>query len=362
MNLAENLAGLDDVEVISFKKIYPEFLYPGGTKDTNLQTIKDPRIRIRDFLTWYNPIGWIYAGFSIKGKIVHAQWWTHVLTPVYLVVLSIAKFFLRKKIILTVHNVKPHEQGLVKDLANKSVFKLANHFIVHTEDNKRVFSKSYNIPKRKVGVIPLGVLMPDTPKQNISKTAAREKLDLPKASKIILFFGIIREYKGIDTLLEAFTKVHKQVSEAQLVIAGKPWESWEKYQQIIEKHSLQSSVRADLSFIPESEIEVYFKAADLVVLPYRHFDSQSAAGALALPFGKAMVVTSVGGLKELVKDKEAISRPEDPETLADKIINIINNKTLRDKLEKDSLEITKNLSWGEIGKKTSALYEKLAKN
>lgn len=360
-NLAENLASHYEVEALTFRQIYPEKLYPGGTRDNDMRPPKSSRLFVRPILTWYNPISWLYAAFSLRGDVLHAQWWTYVLTPVYFTILSISKLLRRKRIVLTIHNVKPHESNILSTLADKLIYSLADHFIVHSEDNKRVFMKSHKVAAAKVSVIPIGILPPDVPIEGISQIEARRMLKLPRNAKVVLFFGIIREYKGLDTLIEAVAMVREQIPEAVLVVAGKPWEAWEAYQEIIDQRKLKAGVRTYLEFIPEAEMELYFSAADAVVLPYRHFDSQTAAGATALSFGKAMVVTSVGGLPQNVKDKQAICKPDDPEELSSKLSAVLTNKKLRAKLEKDSRMLSKELSWEKIGHQTASQYEQLFK-
>ncbi|MDZ7744505.1 MAG: glycosyltransferase [Candidatus Saccharibacteria bacterium] len=348
-----------EVEAVGFKRMYPEFLYPGGTKDDSLKPIYLEGVKVRNTLTWYNPFGWVWAGLTIKGDVVHAQWWSYVLAPVYATILFIAKFIRRKKIIITIHNVKPHEQGFIKNLANKIIFALGDKFIVHTKQNKKELTKSFKIPASKVTVISHGVLMPDVPIRDTTKKQARKQLGIADNKKVLLFFGIIRDYKGLDVLLSALAEVKKQVPEVLLLIAGKPWEGWSKYQRIIDKNNLQDTVKTDLRFIPEEDIEMYFAATDLVVLPYKHFDAQSGAGSLALPFGKAMLVTDNGGLSELVKDEAAVVEPNSKKDLSKKIVSVLNDSELRKKLDKDSLDLAKQLSWDEIAKETRKLYKKL---
>lgn len=359
------LGGFKDdtqIDVVAFNHMYPERLYPGGTKDASLApfTVSD-QISVTPKLNWYNPFGWIFSGFSLRGSIVHAQWWSYVLAPIYITILGIARYLRRKQIVLTVHNVRPHETGGLQELANKSVFRLAHRYIVHSEDNKRVFADSYGIAPEKITVIPHGVLLPEGGLRGTSKADAREKLDVPQDAKVVLFFGIIREYKGLDDLLVAFSAVSKDNPNAYLVVAGKPWEDWGAYQQIIDSHNMSEKVRLNLSFIKEGDIEDYYRAADVVVLPYKHFDSQSGAAALALPFHKAVIVTKVGGLQDIVLDKEALVRPESPKELAKAIAGVLNDETLQAKLEKSSEKLSRSLDWSAIAQQTRALYEELTR-
>lgn len=350
--------GGTEIEALGFKNIYPEFLYPGGTKDDSLKPINLPNVRTRRFITWYNPLGWIYAGLTAKGEVLHAQWWSYALAPVYLTVLGIARYIGRKKIVITIHNVKPHEQGAIKDFANRSVLKLADHFIVHSRSNKIKLSELQNVSADRISVVPHGIILPDEI-SDMTALAARKELGIPAKAKTILFFGTIREYKGLDILLESLALISKEIPDVKLVIAGKPWEDWEKYQSIIDRHNIKSYLRADLEFISEEDIEKYFKVADIAVFPYKDFDSQSGAGSLALAFSKAIVVSDVGGLAELVNDPRALSRANDPEDLALKMAGILNDNKLQKKLENDSAKLAKKLSWTDISKQTLNVYKKL---
>jgi len=142
------------IEFIGFKKLYPAFLYKGGEKiDDPHSNINISDERILNILTYYNPFSWFWAGISAKGTIIHAQWWSHVLAPIYFVILVVCK--LRGKIIIiTVHNVLPHEKNMINNLLNKSIFFLSDYFVVHTEDNKQKLLLN-NIPDNRFLLSPL---------------------------------------------------------------------------------------------------------------------------------------------------------------------------------------------------------------
>ena len=347
-----------EVEFIGFKKLYPDFLYPGGrvVEDSNSYNVNLMKnIAIRNILTYYNPLSWIWTGFSIKGEIVHAQWWSHVLAPVYFVVLSICKFR-RKKIIITVHNVLPHENSKLNKFLNRVVLCWGDVFIVHSTRNIEEVHKIFKIPKEKVIRIPHGVL--GSFKDDIvTQEDAREKLKLPLDCKIILFFGNIREYKGLDVMLEAFSYVIKETEKVLLVIAGSLWVKWGKYEELIKKKNLSKNIKLFLEFIPSDEAKYFYYAYDLVVLPYREFMAQSGAGAVALAFEKPLIVTNVGGLPELVKDKNFVIEPNNPRALAEKILLALGDDELLKKLSDDSRGLAEEYSWDKISEETVGLYK-----
>lgn len=348
-----------EVEFIGFKSIYPDFLYPGGTtfRDENYEIPKIENSIIRNMLTWYNPVSWLLAGLTVKGEIVHAQWWAHPLAPIFCVILNTAK--LRgKRIIITVHNVQPHEKSRVNTFLNEVVLGLGDNFIVHSEKNKESLSRIYNIDQDKISVIPHGILTPVAVK-GITRDTARKFLNIPLNKKVLLFFGIIRDYKGLDILLKAMAQIVKENGDVILLIAGKPWEDWSKYQKIINENTLEGYIIKKLDFILPSEVEFYFSASDLVILPYKYFDSQSGVGALALPFGIPMVVSDVGSLPDFVRDERAIAKPNNPHDLSEVITKVIGNNNLLEKLSNDSQELAREYSWDRISKKTFIAYENL---
>lgn len=345
-----------NVEFIGFKSLYPDFLYPGGTTsmDNGYLITNFSNTKIRTILTYYNPLSWIWAGLTLKGKVVHAQWWAHVLAPIYFTVLILAKIR-GKKIIITVHNVLPHEKNFFSHFLNSAILKLGDSFIAHTEKNKTSLSKIYNIDPKKITMIPHGTLEP-IPITGVSKEEARKRIGILQNNKVILHFGNIRDYKGLDVLLEALGYVVSEKSNVTLLIAGKSWGSFQKYDEIIEKNNLKEYVIKKLHFINPSEVEYYFSAADLVALPYKYFDAQSGVAALALPFGKPLIVTNTGGLPDFVKDERAIAIVNDPRDLASKITRILTDENLLAKLCRDSRDIAKDSPWDEIAQRTVQVY------
>ncbi|KCZ70613.1 glycosyltransferase [Candidatus Methanoperedens nitroreducens] len=347
-----------EVEFIGFKSIYPDFLYPGGTtfRDEKYEMPEIGNTSIRNILAWYNPLSWLWAGLTVRGDIVHAQWWAHPLAPVFFVTLFIAKLG-GKKIIITVHNVQPHEKNRINTFLNNIVLRLGDSFIAHGGKNRESLSQIYNINQDEIAVIHHGILTPVTVR-GITKEDARKFLNISSIKKVLLFFGNLRDYKGLDILLKAVMQIVKESENVILLIAGQSWEDWSKYQKIIDENKLEQYIIKKLDFIPPSEVEYYFSASDLVILPYKYFDSQSGVGALALPFKKPMVVTNVGGLSDFVKDKRAIAEPNDPQDLAEVVIEVFRDETLLLKLAKDSEELLEELNWDKIGEETIKMYDK----
>jgi glycosyltransferase involved in cell wall biosynthesis len=185
----------------------------------------------------------------------------------------------------------------------------------------------------------------------------RDEFGFNQKEKVILIFGAIRPYKGIDTALRAFSEVVKQIPEARLLIAGKLWERWDRYEDIISDLNLSDYIKKYLKYIPSNKVEKFFVASDLVLLPYHHFDSQSGVGATALAFHKPMIVTETGGLSDLVSDRLYIVPPKDPEALAEKIIFCLKDVSRLARMSEEGHQIAEDISWHVIALKTLSVYK-----
>lgn len=321
-------------------------------------------IKIKKTLNWYNPLTGIKAGIALKSDILHVQWWISTLFFVFLPIIILARIK-KIKVILSVHNILPHEQNkkslMIDKIVNKSLFPFIDSFIVHNQRNKEKFKKIYKIDEKKISVITHGVLNLSK-QETVSQHEARKKLNLPKDKKVILFFGYIREYKGVDILIKAFNQINKDIEKTLLLIVGQPFGvDFKKYKKIILGNNLEEHVKVEQGFVSDTDVGYYFSACDLVVLPYTLLDTHGGIGALALPFKKPIVVSDVGGLPEYVKDENAIVKPNDVQDLYEKIVKILKDEKLQLKLSKDSEELIEELNWDKIADKTVEAYQKLMK-
>lgn len=353
------MAGHCSIEFISFKSIYPGFLYPGGNlrEDTTYPALDVPGLNIRRRLTWYNPFSWILEGFTVRADLLHAQWWSLPLFPVYWTICLLFKQR-RKPIVFTVHNVLSHDRSRVYEKLSGLLFGFGDHFIVHSARGKHQMQRHYLIPENKISVIPHGSLdfhVCSSTDQN----QARQKLGFDEKDQIILLFGAIRPYKGVDTAIRAMEKVAVNLPRARLLIAGKLWEDWAPYERLIKGKSLSGHVVHYLEYVPSAQVHYFFQAADICIFPYRHFDSQSGAGATAVSFKKPLIVSNVGGLPELAGNTDCIVEPDDPAALADKIIGFFKDPGFRQRLTANLEAVTQRLDWEDIAKKTVMIYKNL---
>jgi glycosyltransferase involved in cell wall biosynthesis len=343
-----------DIDFVGFRGIYPRWAYPGGDPiEVNGSAPLLMGVKQRRALSWYNPFSWLRAGVRMRGDVVHAQWWSYALAPVYATLLGLARLR-RKRIVMTVHNVEPHEGGIFQRIANRAVFRFAHHYIVHSEANKTTLQRLLRCDPARISVLAHGVL--ETPRTGMSRPTARLKLGIAGDARVVLCFGNIRPYKGVDVLLRAFAEIAREDPRAQLVIAGQPWGDWAPYQRLIDELGVDDRILRRLEYIPSIEVEAYFVAADVVALPYTHFDAQSGVGTRALPFGRPLVVTNTGGLPDLVLDDEAVVPSGDAGALARALARVLGDQALRDRMAVDSLALAASLGWDAIAERTAAIY------
>jgi len=359
LEIAEALSARAEVHFISFRRMYPKWLHPGGgVEDATWPEPREPGLRVRRRLQWYNPAGWVWEGLFTPGDVLHVQWWSWFLGPVYLTVMGL--FRLRgRKIVVTVHNVRSHEHHALARWMSRLVLSLADRFIVHTQRNVRVLRKTSGIQVERIRVIPHGVMGVLAQGPRLESTA-RQRLGLPAEGRTVLSFGAIRDYKGVDVLLDAAARLLGDLPDLKVMIVGRLWGDWEKYQERIRRHGLEEHVFLHLDYVPAAEVPGYFEAADLVVLPYRRFHAQSGVGMAALAFGKPLLVSDVGGLPDLLGDPGQALPPGDARALAEGIRRAFTEPGLLARMRADSLRQAEKFQWDTIAQQTLDLYAELA--
>lgn len=313
--LAKALATQGPVCAIGFKAMYPAALFPGVklAMDPTSRAPEAPNLSVRHPLTWYNPFGWLWHAFTTPADIVHIQSWSLPLYPVCLTFALVARAR-RRPIVVTAHNILPHEPSPWFLRASGWLYRLADRVLVHSEANRAQFEERFAHTGARIEVVPMAR---ESAPALANATEARQRLGIAKDRPVLLFFGTIRPYKGLDTLLEALALARRHHPDLLLVIAGKPWEPCADR---IASLGLADNLHLRLDYIPEAEVPDYFAAADLVVLPYAHFDAQSAVGAQTLSHGRPIIVSDTGGLPELVGGRAAwVTPPRNAEALAQRI-------------------------------------------
>lgn len=306
-----------ECSICSFSLQYPGIFFPGKSQYTNEPAPEG--LVIRPLINSINPFNWFSVGKKLRDEkpdIIVVRFWIPLMGPALGTILRRVKRNSHTKIICIADNVIPHEHRPGDTTFTSYFLKSCDAFITMSEKvmaDLRLFQKS------KPGKIVQHPLY-DNFGDGISKEEARRKLDLPKEDKIILFFGFIRHYKGLDILLEAMTDTRIKNAGIKLMIAGEFYEDKRQYLDLIDKLKIRDQLILKTDFIPDSEVRNYLCAADAVIQPYRNA-TQSGVTPLAYHFEKPMVVTNVGGLASLVPhEKVGLVAEPTPQSIANAIL------------------------------------------
>ena len=335
----------------------------------NLRGSQNPhaskREKIARILKYYLRL--IRYATKTDSKIFHIQWLNKF---IYFdrVFLNVYYKILGKRLVFTAHNVnagvRDGKDTYFNRLTLKFMYKIVDHIIVHTDRMKRQLIEDFNIRESKVTVIPYGINNMVF-KSQLTTMEARTRLGLSLNEKVLLFFGIIKPYKGLENLLLALSNQEEKSDACKLIIAGmvdKDYgEYWQKLKTIITENNLNDHIIEQTEFIPDEDVEIYFKAADVLILPYKYI-FQSGILFLALNFGLPIIATDVGSLREFIIEGRIgfICRPEDPNDLAEKIdlyFNSILYKDLSVNREKIKEYANERYSWVKIAEQTYTIYK-----
>lgn len=302
--------------IVSFSLQYPSFLFPGTTQYSSDPAPDD--VTIHTLINSINPLNWISVGKKIKRwnpDLIVVRYWLPFMGPALGTILRQVKTNKHTRIVCIADNVIPHEKRPGDIPFTKYFLKSTDAFVTMSEKVLSDLRKFTNKPAQLVQH-PLY----DNFGEPISKQEARAFLGLKEDEKIILFFGFIRQYKGLGLLLKAMADERIRQENIKLLVAGEFYEDDKTYHQLIEEYKLRDSVILKTNFIPDSEVRFYLCSGDCVVQPYKNA-TQSGVTPLAYHFEKPMIVTNVGGLPSLVPDGKVglVCKPE-PESIADAIL------------------------------------------
>jgi D-inositol-3-phosphate glycosyltransferase len=288
----------NDASIFTFSLQYPGFLFPGKTQYSSDPAPADLAISI--CVNSVNPLNWIRVGNKLRKlepDLLIIKFWIPFMAPCLGTIARIARKNRKTKVISIIDNIIPHER--------KPGDKLLARYWVNSCDGMIAMSKSVMEDLRSFTTLKPVIFSPHPLYDNfgkaLSKEVAKEKLHLDIQSKYILFFGFIRDYKGLDLLIKAFADDRVRRQNIKLLVAGEFYTDSKPYQELIQNNNLQDSVIMVNDFIPDSEVVNYFCAADVVVQPYKTA-TQSGVTQIAYHFDRPMIVTDVGGLSELIPD------------------------------------------------------------
>jgi len=306
IRLANAMSAEKDVSVVCFRQLLPTFLFPGKShvgKDISDLNFS-PRISVFDGMDYNNPLTWVRAYSFIKGHkpdVIILQWWTSSVAHMQLLLKMFAGLLHTPKIIIEFHEVvDPFEESILpirlySKLTGKLLRKNLDAYIAHSESDKKLVAERYAIAPEKIHVIPHGLY--DQYGEVLDSNDAKKTLSI-KEEFVILSFGLIRKYKGIPYLIRAFEQLPSETLEkSRLLIVGEIWEDRKELLDQIEASPHSGRITLVDEYVPDEKVSLYFSAADVVVLPYLRA-SQSGIAHIAMSFGKPVVVSEVGGLKE----------------------------------------------------------------
>lgn len=343
-NLFEELGKTHDVRAFNFSRQYPDFLFPGKTQYV---TQEDEAVSVgaEALLDTANPFSWSRTAREIRRwapDLLLVRYWMSWFAPSLGWVVRHAGPHCRTVGILD--NVIPHERHWFDaPLTRWFVRGLDGAVTLCEEVGKDLAALRPDIPRT---VLPHPIYTHFG--QRIPRAEAERRLGLEPGRKTLLFFGLIREYKGLDILLRAFDLLD---GSYQLVIAGEPYGSFEKYRRLIDGGRDPQGVRVFPDYIRDSEVKTYFSAADLTVLPYRSA-TQSGISSVSTHFEVPLVVTDTGGLRETVGERGTgiVCDTATPECIADAIRRYFAEPQLRESLHAGMLAEKERLSWSRFAR------------
>jgi D-inositol-3-phosphate glycosyltransferase len=309
---------------------------------------------------------------TARPKIFHILW-NNKFLAFDRTLLTLYYKLLGKKIVLTAHNVNAGRRDAadtpVNRLTLKTQYRLANHIFVHTDKMKTQIVQEFAVRERRVTVIPYGInnALPDT---GLTPAAAKQRLGIDRATRTILFFGSIAPYKGLEHLVAAFQTIAARGGDYRLIIAGRPKKQYERYwgeiASTIGRDSSRERILQKILYIPDEDTETYFKAADVLVLPYKEI-FQSGVLFMGYSFGLPVIASDVGSLRDDIIEGTTgfVCRPGDAADLARSIEKYFSSglfaqlDTRRDEIKEYAV---RRHSWDAVGDMTRRVYIDLLSN
>ena len=309
--LVAALRAKHDVSVLTFKRQYPAFLFPGKTQEeTGGEGHDTPAPQVMDSI---NPFNWISVGLRIRRErpdLIIFKYWLPFFGPCFGTIAALARSNGHTRVLIVCDNVIPHERRPGDILFTRYLLRFSDRFIVQS---KIVLKDLLSLkPQAVYKLVPHPIYSGFG--DAMGKDAARKQLGITE-SRVLLFFGYIRRYKGLHILLEAFAAMPQDVP-TRLLVVGEFYGGEEEYRAKIDQLGLQDRITLVGRYVPNEEIPAFFSAADAVVLPYLSA-TQSGISQIAFHFETPLVITDVGGLSEAVEDgvHGMLVAPNDPPAL-----------------------------------------------
>ncbi len=347
----------DEASITTFTLQYPKFLFPGKTQYSD--SPKPTHIEITEDVNSINPFNWIKVGRKLKKErpdLVIFKFWLPFMGPCFGTIARLIKKNRHTKVITIIDNIIPHEKRIGDRVLTKYFVKPVDAFIAMSKSVLTDLNQFDTKKPRTYSPHPIF----DNFGENISRETALNHLNLPNDRNYILFFGIIRDYKGLDLLLDAFNDSVFKTLNVNLIIAGEFYGNEEAYVQTIEKHSLKDSIILKNEFIANENVKNYFCAADILAQPYKTA-TQSGVTQIGYHFERPMLVTDVGGLGELIPNQIAgYVVKANKENIRNALVDFFEKKRKNQMMANVKAEKSK-YSWDKMVKAINLLFDEVQK-
>lgn len=329
------------VKAFTFIRQYPEILFPGKTQmvENDETADKIPAERVLDSV---NPFSYWKTGRKIKDfqpDLLIMKYWMSFLAPS----LGMAAGMVSKKtkVITVLDNVIPHEKKFFDNAFTKYFLNKNSGFVAMSD----AVMQDLHLLNPNARCIRMDHPLYDHFGEPMDRTSACKQLNIDGSKKNLLFFGFIRDYKGLDLLIEAFNKLDNSYN---LIIAGECYGSFDKYTQMINNSPLKENIHVFTDYIPDSKVPAFFGAADVCILPYKSA-TQSGITSIAYHFGVPIIATDVGGLKESITHQSTgLIVPEPSSILIAEAVESYFNKQLQTRFKHDIIQLKERLSWSKF--------------
>ena len=347
-----------EVIIYTFSLQYPSFLFPGKGQYSDQPAPNDLNIKIR--VNSVNPFNWISVGRELKKlapDLLIIRFWIPLMAPALGTIARIAGRNRHTRVIALADNIIPHERRFGDLILTKYFIRSIDGFV--TLSHKVLDDLKRLRPSAPVLYTPHPLY--DNFGLAVSREEALKQLDLDPDFRHLLFFGFIREYKGLDWLLTAFADQRLRKYKVKLLVAGEYYTSPQKYEEIIRENHLEEHVVLHTQFIGDNKVPLYFSAADLIVQPYKSA-TQSGVTQIAYHFEKPILVTDVGGLGEIVPNgKVGYTVSPEPEAITEALLDFLENDRTAEFIQNIKVEKGR-FSWGKMVDTIEKLDVEILKN
>ncbi len=350
-----------DVRIVTFSRQYPKFLFPGKSQDES----GDAGIPVESvqWIDSINPFSWIMTGFRIRKMnpaLIVFKFWMPFFAPSYGVIAAIARMGRATKTMFICDNVIPHERRPGDKLLTKFAFRFIDSYVVQS----KAVERDLKLWKKD----PLFALLPhpvyEIFGEELEKSAARKALAVTDPSiqlsddeRVLLFFGYVRDYKGLDVLLDAMPAILAAI-DVTLLVVGEFYNNEQQYRDQVARLGIGNKVRFHSDYVANEHVGTFFSAADILTLPYKSA-TQSGIIQIAYNFHRPVIATDVGGLGEVIVDGQTgfLVPPESPSDLAEAVIRFYRDD-LYDEFRSAVIEEKKKYSWDHMTNGIEELYQR----